>query len=75
VADGSHRLAVNQAMGRAESGEGDRRDAMSPLEEFGGDPGVTLSEASAGDLASLGMSPDVVIPEIGPLVQPGDYRS
>jgi hypothetical protein len=75
MADGSHRLAVHQEMGRAQDREAARQDSHSPLGGLGTSAGVTLSEASAADLATVELSPDAVIPETGPLQQPEDYRS
>jgi hypothetical protein len=67
---GDHRLAALAAMNAAGDFESARQDSHSPT--GGGDPGVTLSPGmSVSDLASLGMSPDAVIPDRGPLVPPG----
>jgi hypothetical protein len=74
MGDPVHRLAAAAGMDAAQAREAARQDAHSPLGGTGTSAGITLSEASAEDLAALGMSADVEIPEHGPLGQPPDYR-
>jgi len=60
VADAEAAIAAAMALEQA------RQAAHSPT---GGDEaGVMLSDASPAELRALGMSPDVVIPDRGPLV-------
>jgi hypothetical protein len=62
------------AQNSAEAAEASRQSTHGP-QTGAGDPGVVLDGASGGDLATLGMSPDVEIPTVDYGEQPADYRS
>lgn len=65
---------VADAKATSESAEIARQNSHSPLGGQGVPAGVPLDEASAGDLAALGMDPDA-LPAPPIMDQPPDYRS
>ena len=63
------------AKNEGEAAEAARLSTHSPLAASGGDPGVVLGDAGPGDLDTLGMSADTVVPAVPYGEQPFDYRS